>query len=739
MSTHEIKKTACQFCAALCGVLVHVEDGRVTRIEGNKDHFLSHGFTCERPGIAPKWLYHPDQLMHPLKRVGKRGEGKWQRVSWDDAMGEIGDKLLKLRQEYGPEMLGFFEGTYRGNDYWPRGRFATLFGNPHNIYAPGIICGINDMGINMAVTGDVTTWSTDVPNSNCVVLWGSNPAQSETRLWTHLIKARKQKDIKIIAVDPRRTKTTDIADIWLQLRPGTDTALAMAWLNVIINEELYDKEFVENWTTGFDKLKERVQEYPPQKAAQITGVPADKITEAARTYATNGPASMPYGVAIDQLGLNGTRTEHAKVIMRAICGYLGTFGGHFITRPGGTTNGGRFVTEAELTMMDRLPMEARQKMLGFDVCRLVSLKGWTVMSEYIEKVYGVPAPVTVQIQAHTTMLWRSILTGEPYPTKALICWGSNPMAWGGNTKLVYEAMKSHNLELHVVQELFMTPTAQLADYVFPATSWMERDLCTNMMDFASLLWAGEKAIEPLGERRDIYEFFRALALATGQDEYWPWRTTAEVSDYRLKPCGLTFRDAVDRMIVFPDEFDLKPYERTGFPTPSGKVELYSSILERLDYDPMPYYEEPPESPLRLPEVAKEYPLILNTGGNYRPMYHSEFMQWGIGAREKHPDPLMDIHPETAGNLGINDGDWAYIETRRGRIKQKARYNTGILPNVVNCQASWWFPEKAANEPELSGVWESNANVLTLDDPEFCDELSGGWCNRALLCKVYKAE
>ncbi len=737
--SHEIKKTACQFCAALCGVLVHVEDGKVVKIEGNKDQFLSHGFTCERPGIAPKWLYHPDQLMHPLKRIGKRGEGKWQQISWDDAMAEIGPKLLELKKEYGPETLGFFEGTYRGNDYWPRGRFATLFGNPHNIFAPGVICGINDMGINMAVTGDVTTWSTDLANSGCAVFWGSNPAQSEMRSWTHLLKMRQDKDIKIIAVDPRRTRTTDIADIWLQLRPGTDTALAMGWLNVIINEELYNREFVEKWTTGFDKLKERVQEYPPEKVSGITGVPAEKIVEAARIYATHGPSAMPYGVAIDQLGLNGTRTEHAKVIMRSICGYLGEFGGHLITRPGSTTNGGKFVTEAELAMMERLPMETRRKMMGFDVCRLVSLKGWSMMAPHIERVYGVPAPVTVQIQAHTTMLWRSILSGKPYPIKAMICWGSNPMAWAGNTRLVYKALKSENLELSIVQELVMTPSAQLADYVFPATSWLERDICTNMMDFASLLWAGEKAIEPMGERRDAYEFFRALALSVGQDEYWPWKTTEEVSNYRLKACGLTFSDCVDRMIVFPDGFETKPYEKTGFPTPSGKVELYSSTLEKLDYDPMPYYEEPPESPLRLPEVAKEYPLILNTGGNYRPMYHSEFMQWGIGAREKHPDPLMDIHPDTARNLGIKDGDWAWIETRRGRIKQKARYNDGILPNVINCQASWWFPENPANEPELSGVWESNANVLTLDDPEFCDELSGGWCNRALLCKVYKVE
>jgi thiosulfate reductase/polysulfide reductase chain A len=737
LDNQEVKKTCCQFCSNMCGVLVTVENGRILSIRGNPDHPLSHGFVCERVRIAPKWLDHPDQLMYPLKRVGRRGEGKWQRMGWHEALGEIGDRLLDLKKRYGPETVGVFEGTYRGNDYWPRGRFLSLFGNPHNIFAPGIICGINDMAINMAVMGDVTTYAIEMSKAKCVVYWGADPSESSLRNWAGILKKKRKGDVKVIVIDPRQTKTADMADIWLRLRPGTDTALALAWLNVIINEELYDKEFVTKWTIGFDELKARVQQYPPQRVADITGVPADKIVEAARLYAANGPACMPYGVAIDQLGLNGTRTEQCKIIMRAITGNLGVFGGHLITRPGGSVNGGRFVTEAEMSMMHLLSMEQRKKQMGFDVCRLVSLNGWSLMAPHLERVYGVPAPVTVQIQAHTTLLWRSILSGKPYPVKALIAWGSNPLAWAGNTRLVFEALKSDNLELHVVQELFMTPSAQLADYVLPATSWMERDLCTNMMDFGSLLLGGEKAVSPLGERRDIYEFFRGLALAVGQEQYWPWKTTEEVSNYRLKSTGLTFRDVVNRSAVFPDTSELQPWKNTGFPTPSGKIELSSSILEKLGYDPLPYYEEPPESPLRLPQAANEYPLILNTGGNFMPMFHSEFMQRDIGTRERHPDPLMDIHPDTARLLGIAEGDWAYIETRRGRIKQRARYNAGMLPNVVNCQASWWFPEKPSYEPDFSGVFESNANVLTLDEPEWCDELSGGWCNRALLCKVYR--
>jgi thiosulfate reductase/polysulfide reductase chain A len=335
-----VKKTYCQFCSNLCGVLVRVEDGRVVDVRGNPDHPLTRGFTCERVRIAPKWLYHPGQLKYPLKRAGGRGEGKWHRITWDEAMGEIGQKLLSLKREEGPETLGVFEGTFRGNEYWPRARFLSLFGNPHNIFAPGIICGINDMAINMAVMGDVTTYGVDSSNSKCVVYWGCDPSESNMRGWAGILRTRKKRDIKVIVVDPRQTKTSDIADVWLRLRPGTDTALALAWLNVIINEELYNRDFVQQWTVGFERLKQRVQEYDPQRVAAITGVPADLIVEAARLYATNRPACMPYGVAIDQLGLNGTRTEQCKIIMRAITGNLGIPGGHLISQGTRSTEAG---------------------------------------------------------------------------------------------------------------------------------------------------------------------------------------------------------------------------------------------------------------------------------------------------------------------------------------------------------------------------------------------------------------
>lgn len=734
---HEIKKSVCAFCTNLCGVLVHLENGKVVKCEGNPNHPLSRGFTCQRNRMAIDWLYHSDQLMHPMKRAGKRGEGKWERISWDVALSEIGNKLLELKREHGAQTVGVMGGEDKGNNYWPRGRFLTLFGNPYNTFGHGVMCGVNDMAINRAVLGDDSSHTGGPAGANCLVIWGGDPSQSNHKTWAAILEQKKERNIKIIVIDPRQTGTTDIADMWLRPRPGTDAALAMAWLYITINEDLYDRDFVEKWTIGFDRLKARVQEYPPEKCAEITGIPVEQIIESARTYATSKPSSIMYGVAADHFGINGTRVEHARAILRAITGNLGVFGGELIVRPGEIINGGKFITEAELTLVDRIPHQDRTKQMGSDLSRLVSLTGWGLTAEHVERVYGVPAAISYQSQAHVPLLWRSILSGKPYPIKALITWGSNPLTSMGNSRLVYDALSSSNLELHVVHELVMTPTAQLADYVLPAATWLERDICTNMGDYVSLVFGGERATKPLGERRDTYQFFRGLGLAVGQTDYWPWRTVEEVSDYRLKPLNLTFMDLVDRMVLFPDSFDLKPWEKTGFPTPSGKIELYSSILEKLGYDPMPYYQEPPESPVSTPDIAREYPLILNTGGRFMPMHHSEFMQPGLG-RIKHPDPLMEIHPDTARNMGIGDGEWAYIETRRGRIKQRAKYNPGILPDVINCEASWWFPETGSNEPDLYGVWGSNANVLTLDEPDTCDELSGGWCVRALLCKVYSA-
>jgi anaerobic selenocysteine-containing dehydrogenase len=550
------------------------------------------------------------------------------------------------------------------------------------------------------------------------------------------MERRRERPLRIIVVDPRVTKIAEISDIHLRLRPGTDCALALGWANVIINEGRYDKDFIKNWTVGFDKLVERVKEYSPEKVAEITGLTTAEIVASARMYASTKPAWIIGGLAPDQIGLNGTRVEQACAICQALTGNIDILGGSIMPNIGPRNEKGVFVRDSVLELRDLLPKEQRAKQIGADKFKLMTWPGYELTSGPYEKFYGVPAPAIHRMGASAPLLWRTILTRQPYPITAMISWESNPMLWAANTKLVYQAMKSPNLELFVVNEYWMTPTALLADYVLPMASWMERSYIDTIEDFADFAIGGEKAIQPLGERKEDYYFWRELGIRMGQKEFWPWETFEEHIAYRVKPMGITYEEFVQAGCLM-SPLEEKKYEKYGFATPSGKFELYSSILEKLGYDPLPFYEEPAESPVRTPQVAKEYPFILNTGGRFMPQHHSEFRHRGMGMREKHPDPLVDINIENARELGIRDGDWIYIETRRGRIKQRARVTDRIPRGVINTEASWWFPEMPGKEPSLHGVWESNANVLALDDPECCDPLTGGWQSRALLCKVYK--
>jgi len=734
----EIKKAGCAFCAGNCGVLVHVKDGKVIRVEGNKEHQLTLGNVCERVGYASRWLYHPDQLMHPLKRAGKRGEGKWERISWEQAFDEIADKLREMKEKYGPESLVITEGTYRSGTYWIRSRFCNLFGNPLNVSHAGVNCLCNCIAIDMALIGGCCSLVPNIARTGCVVIWGQNPANSFPRIMAGLRKGKKKNAFKIIVIDPRKTRSAELADMWLQLRPGTDGALAMGWLNVIINEGLYDREFVEKWTFGFDKLAQRAQEYPPHRVAEITGLSVAEITESARMYADAESACIDRGVSSDQIGRNSGRVEQARVALRAITGNLDAKGGDLIPGIGPEIDGKLFGREVYLELLDKLPPEQKQKQIGADRYKIMTWPAYELTSKYFEKVHGTPEPVMHRLAASPPLTWRAILSGKPYPVKAMITWGSNPLMWAANTQLVHDALKSPNLELHVVCDFWLTPTAELADYVLPVTSWLERPLCSTFEDLSDVVFGGERAVQPLGERKDDFTIWRELGIRLGQEEYWPWGTLEEAIACQLEPLGMTYEDFVNTGFIRGSR-KYKKYEEEGFPTSTGKVELYSTVFEKLGYDPLPFYEEPPESPVSTPELAREYPLILNTGGRFMPMFHSEHRQWGTGMRKRHPDPLTSIHPETAQELGISEGDWVYIETKRGRIKQKAYLDPGILPNVVNVEASWWFPEKPGEEPSLHGAWESNANVLTVDEPEYCDPLTGGWCCRALLCKVYRVE
>jgi thiosulfate reductase/polysulfide reductase chain A len=743
MSEETVKRSICTFCAGNCGVLVRVRDGRIVKVEGNKEHPISQGFACQRVRHAADWLYHPEHLNYPLKRAGKRGEGKWQRISWGQALDEIADKLTELKAKYGPETLAVTEGTLRGTLFWMRSRFLNLFGNPQNAFHPGVTCALNRYSMGQAIVGwrvcdkAMTPKKTSIDNTNCIVIWGNDTTNSIQRASTWMMARRKDRPLRIIAIDPRVTKMAEMADIHLRIRPGTDTALALAWAKVIIDEELYDKDFVANWTVGFDDLVKRLEDYTPGKVAAITGLSEDEIIASARMYAATRPAWIIGGLATDQIGRNGTRVEQACAICQALTGNIDVSGGSIMPNRGPYNEKGALIRDSELELREMLPKEVRKKQIGIDRFKLMTWPGYELTAAPHEKWYGKPAPSIHRLGPATPLLWRAILDRDPYPITAMISWESNPMLWAANTKRVHEAMTSPNLELYVVNEYWMTPTALMADYVLPIASWMERSYIDTIEDFADFAVGGEKAVEPVEERKEDYYFWSQLGKRLGQADYWPWEKFEDHIAERVAPMGLTYEDFVKAGALL-SPLEERKYLTRGFPTPSGKFELSSSILEKLGYDPLPYYEEPAESPVSTPEVAKDYPFILNTGGRFMPQHHSEFRHYGMGMREQHPEPIADINPADAKDKGIQDGDWMYIETLRGRIQQKARVTDRIPKGMINVQASWWFPEMPAAEPSLHGVWESNANVLCPDDIDTLDPLTGGWQSRAMLCRVGKA-
>jgi thiosulfate reductase/polysulfide reductase chain A len=737
----ELKRSICTMCGAQCGILVYVRDGNILKISGNPDNPLSRGFTCKRIASAISWLYHPDQLRHPLKRIGKRGEGKWKQISYEEALDEIAEKIGEIKEKHGSHTLATCEGTLRYAEFWMRARFMNLFGSPNNFH-PGVICGLNREILGMAIAGfRVCQKFANLQHTRCVVIQAGNPKGFEPKMAEQLrrIKELAPGRLRVIAIDPRDTGVaTEENDIHLKIRPGTDAALMLAWMHVIISKKLYDRDFISNYTFGFDKLAERVQEYTPEKVANITGIPAGQIIESAEIFATTKPGVILGGVGTDQIGFNSSRVEQACACLLAITGNIDVPGGRYApVYPGIIIEGRHPLRDCEMELTEKLTQGKRAMLIGGDKFKLIGFAGYESWGKHYQKFYGIPAPMLHVVSANEPMIYRGIINGEPDHVRAIIAWASNAMVRTANTKLVHKALTSTNLELSVVLEFTMTPTAQLADYVLPSATCFERPYWTTSEDFSDACCFGEQAIEPLGERKDDFYFWRGLGIRLGQKEYWPWKTHEEVMEYRAKPIDMTF-DKLIKIAGLRPPIEFKKYKKKGFATSTGKFELYSTVLEELGYDPLPYYSEPPESYTSAPAIAKDFPMILITGGRSNPQYHSEFHQMGTGMRERHTEPIVDINTETARQLGINNDDWIIIETKRGKIKQRAHVTDGIIPGVINCEASWWYPEMPGEEPSLHGIWESSANVLTLDDPDICDELAGGWANRALLCRVFKA-
>jgi anaerobic selenocysteine-containing dehydrogenase len=504
-------------------------------------------------------------------------------------------------------------------------------------------------------------------------------------------------------------------------------------INFVIKEDLFDRNFVENWCHGFDELRTRASEYTLEKVAGITGVPAEKISEASRVYAANRPGCMIEGMGIEHLQQNA-EVLHARWILAALVNNIDIEGGEELSGPHPTILSPHELKGPSL----RLPEGQTEKQILGGKFGLMNFPGSRLINKELKRVWGkLPMPIGA---GHGPSLWRAILSGEPYPVKAMITTASNPMVTLANTKMVYKALT--NLDLHVVHDLWLTPTAEVADYVLPAACWMEKPILWDFHGYDSHMIAGEAALPAVVpgeyEHKDEFEVSRELGIRMGQEDYWPWKTQEEYYDALLEPISMTHKEYVYKVRCEHRPLKERKYEKVGFATPTGKVELYSTIYESLGGDPLPKYEEPPETPLSDPELAKEYPLALITGGRILEFYHSEERQIE-SVRKRHPHPLVQLHPKTANKLGIESGDWVWIESPRGRVRQKVELFDGMDEKTVHAEHGWWYPELPGEMPWLRGAWEGNINVCTEDDPDVCNYLTGAYPLRTALCKVYKVK
>jgi len=678
-----------------------VENGKLVKVRPDPDNPFNAGQMCVKGPATPEMVYHPARLLTPLKREGERGSNRWREIDWGTALTEIAAKLNSVRQASGPESIAIGQGTGR-HHYMHVVRFANTLGTP-NWYEPGLAnCFIPRVTVSHLTYGGFVTpdyLGQVVPET--IIFWGHNPLVTgpDGELSFPISRALKKGSVGI-AIDPRRSETAKKCRLWLPLRPGTDAALALAMVHIIISEGLYDKPFVEQWTSGFEQLRKHVATCTPQWAAAITHLPAESIVEAARRYAVDKPSVIEWGVAIEQ-NPNCLQTVRAISLLRGLTGNIDVPGADVL---------GMSITRPYPTMANALPREALKKRIGADRFKL--LGGFRAMMP----------------SAHIPGVFKAMRTGDPYRIRALMLFGNNPLLTVANARETYESLLK--LDLLVATDIFMTPSAAMADYVLPAALWPEVDQTVELPYVAeNAVLAQQKAIQVGQCRQDeeiMIDFARRLNLP-GAGE-----SLADILDHRLEPLGIDFEELKQRFIVFPPH-EYRKFESKGFRTPSKKVELYCKALERMGYHPLPSHREPPESPVSRPDMTHEFPYVLTTGARRLEFFHSEHRQIP-SLRRRRPDPSAEIHPDTAARHGIADGDWVVVSSPRGGIRMKAVVTEDIRPDVVNVDHGWWFPEREG--PDY-GVWESNANVLTSNAPPY-DPAFGSYQLRALLCNIGKA-
>lgn len=684
--------TFCHLCCGHCSIKVRVEDGKVVDIAPDKESgFPNELCPVKKSRLSiPEVLTHPDRILYPLKRFGERGGGQWKRISWDEALETIVKKFGEIRDHHGPEYVALCLGEPKGMEFAFAQRFASAFGT-NNVFTPGWSCGIPIAGPSVDTFG-LRTAVDELYLPKLLVVWGLNVTHMSWGIRRETLARGLKEGMKLIVIDPRRIDLSDIADKWIKVRPGADGALAMGLLKVIIEEKLYDEEIVKNWTVGFDELVEEVKTFSLEEAARICSVSPQEMIDFARMYAQIKPAAIQLGNAIEQ-NPNQYQATRAIAILIAITGNLNVKGGNV------TLSNPYFLKAGKFYFPEGSKRDLK-KSLG---------------QEYPVAMRNAFVPPSAMI--------RSLLKGEPYKLKAAWVILSDPIMSYPDADATYAAFMQ--LEFLVVNELFMTPTAALADIVLPVAWGMERNELGYWPQAQRQIRAHLKVVDPPGECWSDTKIVNEVAKRLGLGKFF-WEDDEEALDYMLQPSGMTFKEFAEkqRQLLPP----VPGYHTHQYRTPSGKIEIYSERLKKMGLDPMPTWK----AVSTLLEPDERFPLILT---NFKEeLYVLSGYKHVAALRTIRPFPTVEVNPETAEKFGLKEGDWVNIETENGKITQKLVLSPDLAPDIVLASFGWWFPEDG--EKTQYGWKRANLNLL-IDHEVASKEVGSPWC-RGLPCRISKA-
>ncbi len=736
---YEVKHSWCYMCGpakALCSTLCYINpEGRWVHVEGNPVAGNNWGYGCKslcaKGNSAMQTLYNPARIEYPMRRVGEKGEGKFERCTWDEAIEGIATKLQEIKDQYGPETFALWSPQECKFVMQMGRRFLNVFGTPN--YMHSAICQTQiTSSRELSIGTKADTYPYQLNKTKLLVNWGVNGENADMN--NNIDKANPVRrfdamdnGLQFIDIRPMLDPLATHASVWVPVRPGTDGALALAILNVLVEEDLYDHDFCENWCNGFDKLAEHVKQFPPSWAAPITGISEEKITEVARMMGTIKPMGIMYGNSAGDQSNDGNWTCISINLIAAITGNLDV--------PGGGGAGMKMPPELfdcskinkVPTLSDKLPSypEDEENGLAPSRSRLVAPEfprwwqnpdTWAYTKFFVDPTSAANRGI------------QSVLTGKPFPLRAVFSHSTNPLSQTRQPKLVAEALKK--LDLYFVMDTGWNPSCDYADYVLPACTRYE-DSCqigSRNMPEGTFIGIEQQIAEPLGESRSDWKVYLDLAVKMGfGEDFWNGDLDGLLRA-QLEPTGFTLEELREKGYIFvertdgakPEEPTYQNYEELFAKLPNGKVQCYNEIIGGMPNNRedgtlgyLPEYVGPPEGIAETPEIAAEFPLIFTDVHAHRLSVHSYFGNLPY-MRERNRLPWVKINPATAQQYGIEDGDWMKIESPHGWVKMVAEYFEGISPEVIMGKRGWWQDCEELGEPGY-GCFDGGSEVNNLYD------------------------